>query len=51
MNIGLATLPRDRFGSPSLINPSGPGQFLTCPLEVGARPGSLLMPVSLPARP
>ena len=34
MNIGLATLPRDRFGYLSLINPSGPGQFLTCPLEV-----------------
>ncbi len=37
MNIGLATLPRDRFGSLSLINPSGPGQFLTCPLEVGGQ--------------
>ena len=35
MNIGLATLPRDRFGYLSLINPSGPGQFLTCPLEAG----------------
>ncbi len=34
MNIGLATLPRDRFGYLSLINPAGPGQFLTCPLEV-----------------
>ena len=34
MNIGLATLPRDRFGYLSLIDSSGPGQFLTCPLEV-----------------
>ncbi len=32
-NIGLATLPRDRFGHLSLIEESTTGQFVSCPLS------------------
>jgi hypothetical protein len=34
MNIGLATLPLDRFGSLRLIPGNSTGQFVTCPIEV-----------------
>jgi len=33
MNVGLATLPRDRFGSLGLIETSRAARFMTCPLE------------------
>ena len=46
-NIGLATMPRDRFGSLSLVPGANDGQFVTCPLQLDT-PSRLFVNADVP---